>query len=132
MTEDIFRSYDIRGRYPENVNEKIIEQIAYACGKVLRGHIVIARDVRLSSPQLLRSVVKGLKRAKVRHITEAGVATTPMFYFLVNRESASGGLMVTASHNPKEYNGLKVVGKGAEMIGGGTVLNFVKRYSHET
>ena len=53
------------------------------------------------------------------------MATTPMFYFLVNKLNAAGGIMITASHNPKEYNGLKVVGKNAEMVGGEEILKLM-------
>ncbi len=64
------------------------------------------------------------RRIKLK-IVPVGMMTTPMLYFLVNRLKAAGGLMVTASHNPKEYNGLKVVGPKAEMVSGKEVLKWI-------
>ena len=131
MVQHIFRLYDIRGKYPGEIDREAAERIAYACGRALAGSFVVARDARRGSVELLEAVVKGLRRTAVRRIVNVGLATTPMFYFFVNVERAAGGIMVTASHNPKEWNGLKVVGRKARMVGGHAVLKFVKRYVYE-
>ena len=126
MEESLFKAYDIRGRYPEELNETAAESIACAVGRIFpRGPILIARDVRISSPVLSRAVRRGLQQSGRKVIT-AGVTTTPMFYFLVNHLKAAGGIMVTASHNPKEYNGLKIVREMAMPVGGREVYGWVK------
>lgn len=121
LNESIFKAYDIRGRYPGEINERVVAEIAKKLPKLLGNKIVIAHDARLSSPPLYQGIIKALKilpaggRVKVISV---GLATTPMFYFLVNKLKASGGIMVTASHNPKEFNGLKIVGANAKPISG--------------
>ncbi len=113
--------YDPRGGDAIELNEKTAFEIAAAVGKHFgKGtKIIVGRDSRLSSPSLYKAVLKGLKSqmSKVKCI-EVGLITTPMLYFLVNELRAGGGIMVTASHNPKEYNGLKAVGKNARPISG--------------
>lgn len=130
----IFKAYDIRGKYPKEINEKVVLAIVQKLSKLLGGKIVVAHDARLSSPKLYRAAIKGIKYPPPRRgrqvsgvrIIEAGLATTPMFYFLVNKLKASGGIMITASHNPKEYNGLKVVGKNAKPISGKEIYELCK------
>jgi phosphomannomutase len=130
----IFKAYDIRGRYPDELNEEAAKEIAAALAKYFkRGKFVVAHDARLSSIPLYQSVLSGIinKELKIKNIENpfiihnsyfvihaVGLATTPMFYFLVNKLKAVGGIMITASHNPKEFNGLKVVGPKAEIISG--------------
>lgn len=100
----------------------MVLEIAKKLPKILGKKIVVAHDARLSSPALYKAVLKGIgKRA-----LGIGTATTPMFYFLVNKLKATGGIMVTASHNPKEFNGLKVVGKKAVPISGKEILSLFK------
>ncbi|MFA5084275.1 MAG: hypothetical protein WC475_02750 [Candidatus Paceibacterota bacterium] len=116
----IFKANDIRGRYPSEINEKIISEIVKKLsGFSNSGKIVVAHDARLSSSGLYKVVVSQLKtqNSKLKAI-EAGLATTPMFYFLVKKLKAAGGIMITASHNPKNYNGLKIVDKNALPISG--------------
>lgn len=123
----IFKAYDIRGVYPGEIDEAAAGEITRAVPSLWgKGRVVVARDARLSSPSLYRAVVQAFKSAGIP-IVEIGIATTPMFYFFVNRLKAAGGVMVTASHNPKEYNGLKVVGRGAVPIGGKEVYREVRR-----
>ncbi len=116
MDSKIFKSYDIRGRYPEEINEKAVFEIAAKLPRILKKRIVVGRDARLSSPRLYQAILKGLAKKSGIKIIAVGVATTPMFYFLVNKLKAGGGVMVTASHNPKDFNGLKIVGKYARLI----------------
>ena len=118
MADDsIYRAYDIRGVYPKDFNEKIAEHIADKLDKKLfkKGAVLVAHDTRKSSPLLYEAIIRGLKGRKV---IKVGGATTPMFYFLVTSKKASGGIIVTASHNPPEWNGLKVVGPKAAPING--------------
>lgn len=121
MNSSIFKAYDIRGKYPEEINEKIVSEIAANLANFFgpKTKIIIARDNRLSSPRLYRAAINGIKyKVASSKVIEIGLATTPMFYFLVNKLKADLGIMVTASHNPKEYNGLKIVGKNAVPISG--------------
>ena len=124
MESSIFKAYDIRGAYPDEINEKTVEIIASAVAKKFRGKIVVGYDARLSSPALYKATMRGLTNKEVR-IVPAGLVTTPMLYFLVNKLRAAGGIMVTASHNPKNFNGLKVVGPKAAMISGTEILKWV-------
>lgn len=143
-TPSIFKAYDVRGRYPSEVNERVVSRIAAA----LAGHfdlrlttnnlrpatkkkrktvVVIGHDARLSSPALYRALRKSLVASRTSLvILPAGRITTPMLYFLVNRHRAAGGIMVTASHNPPEWNGLKAVGRGAVPISGREVRALIE------
>jgi phosphomannomutase len=114
INRKIFKAYDVRGKYPSEINERVAGEIAKALGNHFGkgAKLVIGRDARLSSLSIYKAVLSGVKGIKV------GLVTTPMLYFLVNELNADGGIMVTASHNPKEYNGLKVVGKKARPISG--------------
>ena len=90
--------------------------------------IVVGHDARLSSPTLYRAAIKGLRATDYRlQLIKVGLATTPMLTFLVHHFKAAGGIMITASHNPKEYNGIKVVGKNAEPIGGKEIYKLVRK-----
>jgi phosphomannomutase len=142
MTPSIFKAYDIRGRYPEEINEEAVAEIARVLRKYFRrGKIIVGHDARLSSPQLYRAALSGItnkelgiknlgKRPVIHNskfiIHAVGMITTPMLYFLVVKLNAAGGIMITASHNPKEYNGLKIVGPNAVMISGKEIWEFMK------
>lgn len=127
MDKNIFRAYDIRGKYPKEINEEAVAEIIPAIINILKPEIiVVGRDTRLSSPNLYRAAINSIKyKAANSKIIEIGLATTPMFYFLVNHLKADGGIMITASHNPKEYNGLKIVGKNAAPISGKEILKWI-------
>jgi phosphomannomutase len=140
INEAIFKAYDIRGIYPTDINEEVVKKIASVCldffdgdEKSGDGMVVIAHDGRHGSTELARAAKAGLlaaaheKNGRLLEIKEIGLATTPMFYFLVHHLSAEGGIMVTASHNPKEYNGLKIVRRGAEMISGTDLLAALRK-----
>lgn len=133
MNTKIFKAYDVRGKYPEEINEGTVAEIAEALAKYFkRGKIIVAHDARLSSKSLYRTILKQLPgRAGTTNNSKlitlpVGLATTPMFYFLVNKLKAAGGIMITASHNPKEFNGLKVVGPKAEPISGKEIYELYK------
>lgn len=125
MDKGIFRAYDIRGIYPKEFDDKA----AYLLGRALasrifhKGKVIVGHDVRLSSPALYRALLKGFRSESVgSRLIAAGLVTTPMLWFLIHRLKAVGGAMVTASHNPKEYNGLKVVRGDETIVSGREVL----------
>ncbi|MBR9690053.1 phosphomannomutase/phosphoglucomutase [Candidatus Woesearchaeota archaeon] len=113
----IFKAYDIRGIYPAEINEEIVYKVAQAYTKLFnpKGKIVVGMDVRLSSPKLKENVIKGFTDAGI-NMVDIGIVSTEMFYFTVGNYKYHGGILITASHNPKEYNGLKLVKKGVEPI----------------
>jgi len=126
LPKGIFKAYDIRGLYPGEINARtaalIVEKLA---GKLSPKKVLIGRDARLSSPVLYGALKKTLLKRKGQKVISAGIMTTPMFYFLVNYRGADLGIMVTASHNPKEYNGLKIVRQKAIPISGEDVYRLV-------
>jgi len=107
----IFRAYDIRGKYPHEINGEIAFKIGAAFGKFIEGNrIIIGSDARESSPELKKALISGLGPDK--EIIDIGLSTTPMFYFAMNHLRGDAGLMITASHLGAEYNGLKLVESG--------------------
>lgn len=122
MDTSIFREYDIRGIYPTQLSLENAKIIGAACGKIFNsGMIVVAHDGRTSSPAIEQAFIEGMRQVHPESelaITRVGLSTTPMFYFLVNELKARGGVMITASHNPKEYNGMKIVGEGGGQYSG--------------
>jgi phosphomannomutase len=124
MDKKIFKAYDIRGIYPKELNESTAFLIGQTCARKFKsGVFVVGFDTRLSSKKLLSSFLKGFRQESKKlnkkfNIKNVGLATTPMFYFSVNNLKASGGVMATASHNPAEYGGFKIVGPKATMISG--------------
>ncbi|TSA44258.1 phosphomannomutase/phosphoglucomutase, partial [bacterium] len=127
MNEKIFKAYDIRGIYPEDVNEKIAYEIGLAysqirkkeLGRVEGTQIVVGADMRLSSPSLKGKLIEGLTDGGM-NVVDIGLASTPTFYFAVAHYKYDGGILVSASHNPKEYNGFKLVREKAMPISGDT------------
>lgn len=120
----IYKAYDIRGIYPDEINERSLTPAVLACATIFSdGKIIIGHDGRHGSSELAdfvakKIIEKGSGQGKKFTVEQIGLSTTPMFYFFVIELEASGGLMITASHNPKNYNGLKIVKKGAEPISG--------------
>ena len=126
----IFKSYDVRGIYPADLNEKIAFKIGQALIKKTRAQkVVVGRDIRLSSFNLSEALIKGIlsQRADVYNI---GLVPTEGVYFTTNYYSYDAGVMITASHNPKEYNGFKMVKKEkkwAKVIPGKDLKEFIKK-----
>src|SRR3989344_2717933 len=114
INPSIFKAYDVRGVYPGEINEEAFYLVGRAfvawLTKKARKQpvIVIGSDARISSPGLKKALVRGILEQGGK-IIDVGLATTPMFYFAVNKAKADGGAMVTASHNPAKYNGLKFI-----------------------
>jgi len=111
MNKEIFREYDIRGILDKDFDLTDVERIGQGYGTYLQDHggrrVVIGRDCRLSSPGIRDALAKGLVRAGAE-VVDVGVCPTPVLYFALHHLSADGGLMITASHNPPQYNGFKV------------------------
>ena len=117
---NIFKAYDVRGIYPESIDEDIVYKIgrAYVI-KFKAKKITIGRDMRISSPKLFKALVKGVTDQGC-DVVDIGLVSTPMMYFSVWNYGYDGGLMVSASHNPPKYNGVKMVGEGGMPISGET------------
>ncbi|MCK5233386.1 MAG: phosphomannomutase/phosphoglucomutase [Candidatus Aenigmarchaeota archaeon] len=125
----IFRSYDIRGIYPSEINEDVVYKTALAYRKILpkAKEIVVARDMRLSSPALFESLTRGLMDAGF-NVIDIGMVPVSVFYFAIAHYKKDGGIMITASHNPKEYNGLKIQRENARPIVGETGIFEMEKY----
>ena len=123
----IFRAYDIRGVYGEDLDEHVAEMIGLAYGTILgnRGKVVVGRDVRISGDVLAGGVARGLSRAGC-DILMVGIVTTPMLYFSTIHFEANGGVQVTASHNPPEWNGFKLVKPGGATLSAGAGMEELK------
>ncbi len=146
VNPDIFKAYDIRGRYPEEVNQEVAERLGSAFfqflirkrlssskSKIKQGlyqsvdlqakrhnpalKIVVGRDNRSSSPLLFKALAKGIIQ-QGGIVVDIGCSTSPMFYFAVAYYGFDGGINITASHNPSRYNGFKLVGPAAVPISG--------------
>jgi phosphomannomutase len=120
----IFKAYDVRGVYPTEVNADIAHRIGLAFQHVLDGAdrangntVVVSRDMRGSSPVLASALIEGITAAGF-DVLDVGLASTPMNYFAIGHTGAAGGVQVTASHNPAQYNGFKFSRHGARPVSG--------------
>lgn len=128
MNQSIFKAYDVRGLYPQEFDEAAAYHIARATAEFLKAEtMLIAMDERHSSVTIKEAVIAGLEDGGVATIIDIGAATTPMYYFAAYDAKADGGIMVTASHNPPQYNGMKIVGKDAMPIGEESGLQDIKK-----
>lgn len=111
IKEEIFREYDIRGIFGIDLNEDVAYTIGLSFGSYIQkkglSETIIGHDNRNSSPILHQSLIIGLKEAGI-NIIDLGLVTTPMYYFAKKQRKIMTGIMITASHNPKEYNGFKI------------------------
>jgi phosphomannomutase len=113
-----FKAYDIRGRIPDELNEDIAYRIGRAVAKFLNADtVVVGRDIRLSSPSLSGALIKGIKDQGA-DVLDIGVCGSEEVYFATTDLGADGGVIVTASHNPADYNGMKFVSKGSRPVSG--------------
>lgn len=128
---EIFGVYDIRGVYPSQINEKIAYKIGVGIAKFFReGTIGISRDIRFGSEEIKRELISALIRNGI-NVVDFGVLPTPLLYFGVINWKLDGGISVTASHNPPNYNGIKIVGKNAVPIGMGYGLEKILELSKD-
>ncbi len=134
----VFKAYDIRGVYSSEINEDLAWKIGYATGQFLRSllrgydrgqtsanRLVVGRDMRPHSPSLANNLIEGILSSGLSCV-DVGMCDTPMIYFAINHLGACGGIQVTASHNPIEYNGFKISGQKARPIGEDTGLNEIR------
>ncbi|UZP67530.1 phosphomannomutase [Desulfovibrio mangrovi] len=122
-----FKAYDVRGRVPDELNDDIAYRIGRAYAAFLKpSRVAVGHDIRLSSPAMTDSLIRGLTEggADVFHIGQGG---TEEIYHAAFDMNVDGGIMVTASHNPKNYNGMKFVREGSRPISGDTGLNEIGR-----
>ncbi len=127
INPDIFKAYDIRGTYPDQLNE----DAAYAIGAAAVVHfgvdtIAVGRDMRLSSPQIFEALTKGVT-AQGASVVDLGMTSTDELYFAVGKYGYPAGCMITASHNPAQYNGIKFCLAGAVPVSSQTGLDDIKK-----
>src|SRR3989344_261837 len=139
IPDGIFKSYDIRGMYPQEINEENIVFIIRAIHAFFKEAlpsqkpltVVVGRDMRLSSPSLFKVAVDTLIKEGAS-VLDAGIVSTPTFYFTVFHYGYDCGFQISASHNPKEYNGIKIVIKapnGLIKVGKNTGMGTIKQYA---
>lgn len=121
-----FKAYDIRGRIPDQLNEDVTYRIARAYASWLKpSRIVVGYDIRLSSKALSEALIRGLKDSGV-DVINIGQCGTEEVYFATVHLKVDGGIVVTASHNPKDYNGMKMVRQGSIPVSGDTGLKEIQ------
>jgi phosphomannomutase len=139
MLGRIFKAYDIRGTYPDLLNEQMAWQIGFGTSKFLRDdaeaagettpmmrNVVVGRDMRKSSPSLSEQLIKGVTD-QGGDVIDVGMVDTPFIYFAINHLDCAGGVMVTASHNPPNYNGFKISKRLAKPVGETTGLAEIRK-----
>jgi phosphomannomutase len=121
-----FKAYDVRGRIPDQLNEDIAYRIGRAYAAFLQPkQVVVGYDIRLSSKTICAALVRGLNDAGV-NVVNIGQCGTEEIYFATSHLGVDGGIVVTASHNPKDYNGMKFVREDSKPISADTGLNDIK------
>ena len=131
MTLTCFKAYDIRGKLGEELNEDIVYRIGRAYAQYIKPKtVVVGGDVRLTSKTLKTALSNGLRDEGV-DVIDIGMAGTEEIYFATSHLKTDGGIEITASHNPIDYNGMKLVRAGSRPISGDTGLNDIKRLAEE-
>ncbi len=126
LNPDIFKAYDVRGTYPDQINEDGARAIGAAFVAYLKAkRIAVGRDMRLSSPSLAKAFIEGAT-SQGAAVVDYGQIPTDMLYYGVGTDGVDGGVQITASHNPKQYNGLKMVRRGAEALSGDEGINDIR------
>src|SRR4051794_1025112 len=135
VPEQIFKAYDVRGLYGDDIDEEIAEQLGRAFVRVLADlagkdagdlRVGLGRDMRLTAPAMSERYKQGMV-SEGAHVLDAGQVGTEMLYFLVGSRGLDGGLMCTASHNPKAYTGAKLVREGAIALSGDSGIQDMRR-----
>lgn len=123
-----FHAYDIRGIYNKDFDKETVYKVGYFLPQLLRvNNIAVGRDARTSSPEIHEYLLKGITDAGA-DVTDIGLATTPMVYFATAKYGFGCSVQITASHNPREYNGLKVSRKEALPVGLDSGLGEIERW----
>ncbi len=131
MTLTCFKAYDIRGKLGEELNEDIVYRIGRAYAQYIKPKsVVVGGDVRLTSKALKTALSNGLRDEGV-NVIDIGMSGTEEIYFATSHLKTDGGIEITASHNPIDYNGMKLVRAGSRPISGDTGLNEIKRLAEE-
>jgi len=126
INPNIFKAYDVRGLYPQEVNEDAARLIGRGFVAYLNARrIAVSRDMRLSSPAMAAAFIEGA-RQQGADVVDYGMMGTDMLYFAVARDKHDGGVQITASHNPKEYNGIKMVRREAFPLSGESGINDIR------
>mgnify|MGYP000620623581 CR=1 FL=1 len=141
MLGRIFKAYDIRGTYPDLLNDIMAWQIGFGASKFLLNdaaaggdttpmmrNVVVGRDMRASSPSLTTQLIHGINDHG-GDVIDLGMCDTSMIYFAVNHLDCAGGVMVTASHNPPNYNGFKISKRKAKPVGEATGLSDIRKHA---
>ena len=139
MLSKVFKAYDVRALYPKPLNERLAWQIGYATAEFLLNEareaglddpmsrtICVGRDMRKSSPSLSAELRQGMRDAGA-DVIDLGLVDTPFVYFAINHLGCAGGVQVTASHNPADYNGFKISKRHAKPVGQNTGLAEIQR-----
>ncbi|MEM1191298.1 MAG: phosphomannomutase [Pseudomonadota bacterium] len=128
---DCFKAYDVRGRVPDQLNEDVARRIGRAFADVIGAkRVVVGHDIRLSSPSMKAALIAGLREQGV-DVFDIGLCGTEEIYFATSHAKMDGGIAVTASHNPKDYNGMKFVREESKPISGDTGLFDIKARAEE-
>jgi len=125
ISDHIFRAYDIRGIFDEDLTPQVATKLGAAFGTFLgkNKEVIVARDVRLSGEALRKSLISGL--VSQCNVTDIGIVPTPLLYFAINRLEKDAGIMITASHNPPKWNGFKLFGRKGCIYG--DAMNKIKK-----
>ena len=122
-----FKAYDLRGRIPSELNEDVAYRIGRAYAEFVKPKkVIVGRDIRLSSEELAKALEQGLLDSGV-DVYDIGLCGTEVVYFATFAKEMDGGIMVTASHNPPDYNGMKFVREGSRPISGDNGLQDIRR-----
>ncbi len=141
MLGKVFKAYDIRGTYPDPLNEAMARQIGFGAsrfllqdaasageGSPMMKNVVVGRDMRKSSPSLVEALIRGITD-QGGNVLDLGMVDTSFIYFAINHFDCAGGIMCTASHNPPQYNGFKISKRKAKPVGEATGLADVRKYA---
>ena len=121
-----FKSYDVRGRVPDELNEDIAKRIGQGYAEVIQpGNVVVGHDIRLTSESIKGALIDGLREQGV-DVFDIGQCGTEEIYFATSHLKVGGGICVTASHNPKDYNGMKFVRAESKPISGDSGLKEIQ------